>query len=247
MNEDETKLWEMYVRERSPEQRERLVLVYTDLVKRTVRRFVTGAGLDENVLESADLGQAGMMGLLDAIEKFDPTRGVKFETYALQRIHGAIQDQLRTIDWLPRSERKRRRLSEDVAQHLQSSGGDEKAVKNFVEQRSLSPEQYYSLARDPAHEGSEGFSRIGLEELDEIPAEGEVNPLDQTQRDETYNRLFAFVNGLPKRERLIITLHYYEGLKFITIAKVLKMSESRVSQIHATVIKQLREACADIS
>jgi RNA polymerase sigma factor for flagellar operon FliA len=245
MTAAENILWQSFLQEKTADRREHLVTSYTPLVRQIVRRFSQSTDDQEHVLDAGDLTQAGMMGLLDAIERFDPARGVKFETFAFTRIYGAIQDELRKIDWVPRSERKRLRTADEIFQHLNTSGGDEQEVQRFASERSLSTEDYYTLAGESTHDRTDPNTRPSQEALENMPGDGTESPFEQTQKDELYKRLYAAVTELPKRERLVVTLHYFEGIKFTAIAKVLKMSESRVSQIHASVIKQLRDVCAD--
>lgn len=238
-------MWEQFIREKSPDMREKLVASYSPLVRQIVRRFTHSTENQEQILDAGDLTQAGMMGLLNAIERFDPARGVRFETFAFTRIYGSIQDELRKIDWVPRSERRRLRRAEEVYQHLNTVGGDEREVTKYAAERSLSMDDYYQLAGESAYKRNDPNARPPRETLENLPGDGSESPFAQMQKDEVYQKLYEAVTGLPKRERLVVTLHYFEGVRFAVIAKALKMSESRVSQIHSSVIKKLREVCQD--
>jgi RNA polymerase sigma factor FliA len=238
------RLWVEYKRRHTPDARERLILHYAPLVKFVAGRV--GSGLPPNI-EQADLVSYGIFGLIDAIEKFDPSRGFKFETYAIARIKGAIIDELRSIDWVPRSVRAKARAIEQAYSKLEN-------------ELRRTPDDT-ELARDLGITDTElagWFSKIsfvGLVALDEIllasdqPGASTVgdmvidpshDPVAAFEVDETRYLLADAINRVPERERLVLTLYYYEGLTLSEIGVVLGVTESRVCQIHTKGILQLR-------
>lgn len=237
-------LWERFKETEDPEAREGLILHYASLVK-----FVAGrvrAGLPRNV-DSQDLVSYGTFGLIDAIDKFDLERGYKFETYAVNRIKGAILDELRALDWVPRSVRARAReiqrsLSE-LEHALQRSATDEE----LAEHMDMPLEQL----RDQLGE----LSNLGFVALDDLLNPGERDsgsigdlladpkahdPSGSFEKEETRYLLADAINRLPERDRLVVTLYYYEGLTLAEIGTVLAVTESRVCQIHTKAVMSLR-------
>jgi len=237
----------------TPDARERLILHYSPLVK-----FVAGrvaAGLPQNI-EQADLVSYGIFGLIDAIDKFDPARGFKFETYAISRIKGAIIDELRSIDWVPRSIRAKARAIERAYSKLEnelrrSPGDSEVAAELGVSEEELNT----TLSQ---------ISFVGLVALDELLAAGNSSgdkggsatvgdtiadrahdPVEAFETDEMKHLLADAINRMPDRERLVLTLYYYEGLTLAEIGSVLGVTESRVCQIHTKAILQLRARLAE--
>jgi RNA polymerase sigma factor for flagellar operon FliA len=244
-------LWDDYKRQGTRESRERLILHYSPLVK-----FVAGrvaAGLPQNI-EQSDLVSYGIFGLVDAIEKFDPGRGFKFETYAISRIKGAIIDELRSIDWVPRSVRARARSIERAYSKLEnelhrSPDDDEVAAE-------------LDMSRDDLDKALSQISLTGLVALDELLqassserggsatlgdtiADGAHDPVEAYEVDEMKHLLADAINRMPDRERLVLTLYYYEGLTLAEIGGILGVTESRVCQIHTKAILQLRGRLSD--
>ena len=238
------RLWDDYKRRGTPEARERLILHYSPLVKFVAGRV--GSGLPQNI-EQADLVSYGIFGLIDAIEKFDPGRGFKFETYAIARIKGAIIDELRSIDWVPRSVRAKARAIERAYSTLENElrrtpDDDELARELGISERELA-------------DWLSKISFVGLVALDEILLSGDVpgsstvgdmvedpahDPVAAFEVDEMKHLLADAINRAPDRERLVLTLYYYEGLTLSEIGAVLGVTESRVCQIHTKGILQLR-------
>jgi RNA polymerase sigma factor FliA len=238
-------LWGDYKQHRAPEARERLILHYAPLVK-----FVAGrvaSGLPQSV-DQADLVSYGIFGLIDAIEKFDPSRGFKFETYAIARIKGAIIDELRSIDWVPRSVRAKARAIERAYSKLENE------LRRTPDDAELARElgmDESELARTLSQ-----ISFVGLVALDEILAAGGErpglgmaggtavagahDPVEAFEVDEMKMLLADAINRVSDRERIVLTLYYYEGLTLAEIGDVLGVTESRVCQIHTKGILQLR-------
>jgi RNA polymerase sigma factor for flagellar operon FliA len=237
-------LWLDYKERRTADARERLILHYSPLVKFVAGRV--GSGLPQSV-EQADLVSYGIFGLIDAIEKFEPSRGFKFETYAIARIKGAIIDELRSIDWVPRSVRAKARAIERAYSKLE----------NDLRRTPDDPELARELGISEAELGDwlSQISFVGFVALDEILISGEqagASTVGDMVADSTHDPVAAFevdemrhlladaINRVPDRERLVLTLYYYEGLTLSEIGDVLGVTESRVCQIHTKGILQLR-------
>jgi RNA polymerase sigma factor for flagellar operon FliA len=240
------RLWGEYKADGTRDARERLIIHYSPLVK-----FVAGrvaAGLPQNI-EQADLVSYGIFGLIDAIDKFDPGRGFKFETYAISRIKGAIIDELRSIDWVPRSVRAKARSIERAFSKLENELRRNPDDAEVAAELGISePELAHVLSQ---------ISFTGLVALDELLAAGNSDrsgsttvgdtiadsahdPVEAFEVDEMKHLLADAINRMPDRERLVLTLYYYEGLTLAEIGDVLGVTESRVCQIHTKAILQLR-------
>jgi RNA polymerase sigma factor for flagellar operon FliA len=244
-------LWREYKADGPPEVRERLILHYSPLVK-----FVAGrvaAGLPQSI-EQSDLVSYGIFGLIDAIDKFDPGRGFKFETYAISRIKGAIIDELRSIDWVPRSVRAKARAVERAYSKLENE------LKRTPEDREVAAE--LGMTETELDTVLSQVSFTGLVALDELLAAGGSDrsgsstvmdtiadrahdPVEAFELDEMKHLLADAINRMPDRERLVLTLYYYEGLTLAEIGGVLGVTESRVCQIHTKAILQLRGRLQD--
>ena len=237
-------LWHDYKEGGTADARERLILHYSPLVK-----FVAGrvaAGLPQNI-EQADLVSYGIFGLIDAIDKFDPGRGFKFETYAISRIKGAIIDELRSIDWVPRSVRSKARSIERAYSKLEnellrtpeeSEVASELGVTEGELAQTLSQISFVGLvALDELLSASD---RGGNTTVGDTVADKVNDPVAAFEVDEMKHVLADAINRMPDRERLVLTLYYYEGLTLAEIGEVLGVTESRVCQIHTKAILQLR-------
>ena len=239
-------LWQRLKEESDGGAREALILQYSPLVK-----FVAGrvaAGLPRNV-DQSDLVSYGVFGLIDAIDKFEPERGFKFETYAINRIKGSILDGLRSLDWVPRSVRSRAREMErslsELEHRLQRTPSDEELAKHMgqeVESVRSTLAEISNLGLIALDEmiGPDAGSSLG----DFLPDVGGMSPEAAFQAEETRHMLGDAINRLPDRERLVITLYYFEGLTLAEIGEVLGVTESRVCQIHAKSVLSLRDRMA---
>jgi RNA polymerase sigma factor FliA len=231
-------LWQEYKSSGRRDLRDRLILHYSPLVK-----FVAGrvaVGLPQNV-EQSDLVSYGIFGLMDAIEKFDLTRGYKFETYAMSRIKGAIIDELRTIDWVPRSVRAKARAIERAYAKLEGELHRTPEEHEVVNELSMTREQFtQTLSQLSLVGGSDGGGEGGQSTLADTIADGTDDPVEAFEVQEIKQILAEAVEGMPERERLVLTLYYYEGLTLAEIGQVLGVTESRVCQIHTKGILQLR-------
>jgi RNA polymerase sigma factor for flagellar operon FliA len=239
-------LWREYKASGRRDVRDRLILHYSPLVK-----FVAGrvaVGLPQSV-EQSDLVSYGIFGLMDAIEKFDLARGYKFETYAMSRIKGAIIDELRTIDWVPRSVRAKARAIERAYAKLEGELHRTPEEHEVVAELSMSREQFASTLSQISLVGivpldellsSSGEGADGQSTLADTIADGTDDPVEAFEVQEIKEILADAIQGMPDRERLVLTLYYYEGLTLAEIGEVLGVTESRVCQIHTKGILQRR-------
>ena len=236
-------LWRQF--SESPEQavRDRLVLHYAPLVKYVAGRV--GTGLPTHV-DISDLVQSGIFGLVDAIEKFDPERGLRFETYAMQRIRGAILDDLRSQDWVPRAVRSRAR---EVERALERLGGrlhrtptdEELAVELEISLRDL--RELYGKLRLTSVVALEDLVAATKESgslVDVLPDDGAADPANVLVDEDNRRQLADAVAHLSERDRVIVSLYYFESLTLAEIGKVLGVTESRVSQLHTRAVLRLR-------
>ena len=246
-----TELWSAYKAEGAPDARERLIILYAPLVKYVAGRVA--ADLPQSI-EQSDLVSYGIFGLIDAIDKFDPGRGFKFETYAISRIKGAIIDELRSIDWVPRSVRAKARSIERAISKLENE------LKRSPEDAEVAAE--LDMTESELAGVLSQISFTGLVALDDLLAasgsdrptgttvadtisDGAHDPVQAFEVDEMKHLLADAINRMPDRERLVLTLYYYEGLTLAEIGDVLGVTESRVCQIHTKAILQLRGRMAE--
>ena len=244
---DETQsLWLEYRRTGDQRLRDRLVLTYAPLVKYVAGRL--GSGLPAHV-DEADLVSYGLLGLMGAIERYDPERDVKFETYAIARIKGQIIDELRAMDWVPRSVRSRARDIERAIAELESKLGraptdEEIAGKLGICEDELE-ESLSEIARSSIAALDElwtvsgsGGDQVAL--IDTIEDERAPDPQSSLSQTELREAVADSIARLPEREKLVVTLYYYEELTLREIGEVLGVTESRVSQLHTKAILRLR-------
>jgi RNA polymerase sigma factor for flagellar operon FliA len=243
-------LWRDFKRTGSPQLRERLILHYSPLVKYVAGRV--GVGLPSNV-EQADFVSYGIFGLIDAIEKFDPDRSIKFETYAMRRIRGAIIDELRALDWIPRSVRQKARAVEQAYATLGTKLSRTPSEGEVAEEMGISLEDLHAIFSQVSL-----VNVVALEDLLQVSAESGdrlslVDTLEDTRAEdpqaaaesrEMKHLLARAIGGLPEREKMVVTLYYFEGLTLAEIGQVLGVTESRVSQIHTKAVLQLRSKLA---
>lgn len=237
------RVWKEFKDTASKGARERLILHYAPLVKYVAGRL--GAGLPQSV-EQADLVSNGMFGLMDALDKYDPAREVKFETYAIPRIRGAIIDELRAMDWVPRSIRSKAREVDKAHTQLESKLGREPTDKEVARRLGVSMQELHevltqiSLVSVMALEesvGGEGESRSLMDTLADFAG---GDPGTGMEGQEMRGILSAAINALTEREKVVITLYYFEGLTLAEIGDILGVTESRVCQIHTKAVGALR-------
>jgi RNA polymerase sigma factor FliA len=244
---DETRtLWLEYRKTRDQAIRDRLILTYAPLVKYVAGRL--GSGLPAHV-DEGDLTSYGLLGLIGAIERYDPSRDVKFETYAIARIKGAIIDELRAMDWVPRSVRSRARDIERAIGELEAKLGrapndGEIAGKLGVSEDELaeslteiSRSSFAALDELWTVSGS-GGDQVAL--IDTIEDESAPDPQGSLSQIEMKEAIADAIARLPEREKLVVTLYYYEELTLREIGEVLSVTESRVSQLHTKAILRLK-------
>ncbi|MBT9258499.1 MAG: FliA/WhiG family RNA polymerase sigma factor [Clostridiales bacterium] len=240
-------LWEAYKGWQDEEAYEKLVERYLPLVKYVAGRLAMG--LPAHV-DMEDLYSYGVFGLLDALRKYDPSRGVKFETYAFTRIRGAILDGLRELDWVPSSLRQKARRLEQAYGALEARLGRPAEDREVAEALGMDEEALQQLLVD--------ISRVTVASLDDAAwnrdEEGEgdlplrdmvaddraADPFEEAYLRERQALLAQAIDRLPEKERLVIALYYYEGLTVTEIARVMKLSVSRVSQLHSKAVLRLR-------
>jgi RNA polymerase sigma factor FliA len=192
-------------------------------------------GLPPNI-EQADLVSYGIFGLIDAIEKYDLERGIKFETYAISRIKGAIIDELRAIDWIPRSVRFKAREVEKAYVALENRLHRSPTDAEVAQQLGITTDELLSV-------GSERGDRLSL--VDTLEDKGAEDPVAVFESQEMKGILAGAINRLGEREKIVITLYYYEGLTLAEIGQVLGVTESRVCQMHTKAVLQLRAKMQD--
>jgi RNA polymerase sigma factor for flagellar operon FliA len=242
-------LWLDFVRTRDKGIRDRLILTYAPLVKYVAGRL--GSGLPAHV-DEGDLVSYGLLGLISAIERYDPSRDIKFETYAIARIKGAIIDELRALDWVPRSVRSRAREIERAISELEAKTGIAPTDEQIAAKIGISVDELEESLAD--------ISRSSIAALDELwsvsgdgdqislmdTIEDESGPKPEAALDQTEMReaLADAIARLPEREKLVVTLYYYEELTLREIGEVLGVTESRVSQLHTKAILRLKARLA---
>jgi RNA polymerase sigma factor FliA len=238
-------LWSEYKRSGDRRARDQLIVRYSPLVK-----FVAGrvsAGLPQSI-EQADLVSYGMFGLIDAIEKFDTDRNIKFETYAITRIKGAIIDELRSIDWVPRSVRAKARAVEQTYASLEGSLGRAPTDAEVASALQISEADLQQIFGQISYIGivaldeviSGGGERGDSVTLGDSLADRGEGPMAAFEVEEMKQILAGAINRLGDREKIVLSLYYYENLTLAQIGQVLGVTESRVCQIHTKAVMQLR-------
>ena len=223
-----------------------LVLKHADLVKRIAYHLVSR--MPPNV-EVDDLIQSGMIGLLDAAKHYSATKGANFETYAGIRIRGAMLDEVRKSDWTPRSVHRNMREMADVVRKIENAKGQDASPTDIAEGLRISIEEYHKLVQDAASCRLFSFDQMGSSEDESSPGRSRTRraagPL-RSHRDCRLSRCAgSAINGLPEREKLVLSLYYDEDMNLREIGEVLEVSESRVCQIHGQALVRLRARLAE--
>ena len=243
-------LWREYRANKNPAIRDRLIVTYAPLVKYVAGRL--GSGLPAHV-DDEDLVSYGLLGLIGAIERYEPDRDVKFETYAIARIRGAIIDELRALDWVPRSVRSRARDIERAIGELEGKLGrvptdEEIAGKLGITTEDLD-ESLSEISRSSIAAldelwtiGGSGGDQVAL--IDTIEDTEAPDPQGSLSQTELREAIADAIARLPEREKLVVTLYYYEELTLREIGEVLGVTESRVSQLHTKAILRLKARLA---
>jgi RNA polymerase sigma factor for flagellar operon FliA len=229
-------------------EQERVLLEHLPIVRFLARRI--HERLPQHV-DIEDLVSAGVVGLMDAFTKFDPAKKVQFRSYAQFRIRGAILDSLRTLDWSPRELRRKGRAVEEAIRVLTARLGHAPNEGEVAEEMTLSLDEYQQLLGDlkGLEIGTLNMERnedSGEEELAYVPGRPEEDPLFRCLRGELEERLAEAIQNLPDRERLVMSLYYYEEMTMREIGLAMGVVESRVSQVHASAVVHLRSALKDL-
>ena len=239
-------LWRRYKETGDRRAREQLVLAFSPLVKYVAGRMSTG--LPAHVEES-DLISYGLLGLISAIERFDPSREIKFETFAVARIKGSIIDELRSLDWVPRSVRAKAREIEAAQTKLEHELGRVPSDEEVATKLEMSLEDFQEsllqisnstvVALDELWTVSDASGdQVSL--LDTIQDPNAIDPAQEMDASEMKDRLAEAIARLPEREKLVVALYYYENLTLREIGEVLGVTESRVSQLHTKAVLRLK-------
>ena len=239
---DTDKLWAEYRKKPTQEIREQLILAYAQLVKLVAGRMSMYLG--HNV-EFDDLVSYGIFGLIDAIDKFDVEKNVKFETYASLRIRGAILDQIRKLDWIPRTVRQRQRMIDDAVKKVEMRTGKNASDEELARELSISEEEllnWQSQLNITNVVSLNEFEETGPEPvMDATNNSHFAQPEDVVEEEELKTKLAESLEVLTEKERRVIELYYYEEMTLKEISRILEVSESRVSQLHTKAILKMKK------
>jgi RNA polymerase sigma factor for flagellar operon FliA len=237
-------VWTEYRETGSREVRERIILDCMPLVKYVVGKFAASA---PRQYDREELIQSGIFGLIDAIERYDPEKGTKFETYAILRIRGAVLDELRSRDWVPRSKRRMAREVQAKTCELKSRDGRVPTVADLAEAMNVSQKEMEEtlqdisfvsfVSLDQPRAKSEGDKDGSIRDLLEA---GNSDPTAHMEVEEKVKALSRAITELPEQERIIITLYYYENMRLKDIGKLYGVSESRICQVHGRALVLLK-------
>ncbi len=241
MSDEKKQLWEAYVKMPTMELREKIILEYAGLVKIVAGRLSMYLGY---TVEYDDLVGYGIFGLIDAIDKFDYNKGVKFETYATLRIRGAILDQIRKMDWLPRTIRQKQKKIEQALQKI-SLSGREASMQELAEELGISLDELDDWQNQTQMNTIMSLDEY-LEQGTEIRMNSETNthfeqPEKLMEQEEMKKMLMQALDGLTENEKRVITLYYYEEMTLKEISMILEVSESRISQLHTKALKKMKK------
>jgi len=242
---DETgrkRLWDDYKRTGSSEIREKIILEYAPLVKLVAGRLSMYLGYN---VEYDDLVSYGIFGLIDAIDKFDMLKDVKFETYASLRIRGAILDQIRKMDWIPRTVRQRQRQIDTAIHEIESATGKAATDEEVAKKLGITDEEYLNWQSQMKVTGVvslEEFTEAGSEiPSDRFGTSHIEGPEEALEKSELKQMLAQALEMLTEKEQKVVLLYYYEDLTLKEISNILEVSESRVSQLHTKALQKLKK------
>ncbi len=237
------KLWEEYAKAKSPEVREKIILEYAPLVKVVAGRLSMYLGYN---VEYEDLVSYGIFGLIDAIDKFDFLKDVKFETYASLRIRGAILDQIRKMDWIPRTIRQKQKKIDAVIREIEARYGRSATDEEISAGLGITGQEYLDWQSQMKITNVVSLNEF-LEQGSEVPNEAAQSksvqfdsPEEVLERDELKKMLAESLELLTEKERKVIVLYYYEDLTLKEISNILGVSESRISQLHTRALQKMR-------
>lgn len=247
MNEaQKAKLWSDYARTKSSEIREQLILEYAPLVKLVAGRLSMYLGYN---VEYEDLCSYGIFGLIDAIDKFDSMKDVKFETYASLRIRGSILDQIRKMDWIPRTIRQRQRQIDSIMKEIENTKGRPATDEEIAQGLGVSLDEYADMQSQMKVTGVVSLNEF-METGAEVPAEQSTQyryetPEEVLDKTELKQKLAEALATLTEKEQTVVTLYYFEELTLKEIANVLEVSESRVSQLHSKALVKMKKVMGE--
>lgn len=237
------KLWEMYQANRTSELREQIILEYSPLVKVVAGRLSIYLGYN---VEYEDLVSYGIFGLIDAIDKFDTDKEVKFETYASLRIRGAILDQIRKMDWIPRTVRQKQKKIDEAIKKIEMETGKTALEQDIAQELGLSGEElseWQSQLKITNVVSLNEFMEQGSEPVMDARNNSHfIQPEERVQETELKEKLNEAIKQLTEKERKVILLYYYEDLTLKEISKILTVSESRVSQLHTKALAKMQKS-----
>lgn len=242
MNEQSLKkLWETYADTKDSGIKEQLIIEYSQVVKYVAGRLSMYLGSN---VEFDDLVGYGVFGLIDAIDKFDLEKGIKFETYASLRIRGAILDNIRKMDWIPRSVRKKQKSIEAAHQKLESQLDHYVEDEDMAEELGITVDDYYKWQNQTKAltlTSLEDYVEKGGEtKMEHIGRSRFVLPEASIEKEELKQMLIKAIESLTEKERKVITLYYYEELTLKEISHIMEVSESRISQLHTKALGKMR-------
>ena len=250
-DKSEEELWIEFKKTKSPQLRDKFIRQYMPLVKYVAGKVSVGM---PGSVDFDDLVGYGQFGLLDAINKFDPDKNVKFKTYAVTRIRGAIFDELRTLDWVPRSVRQKSREIEDTIVQLESKLGRPASDSEVAGAMGLSEDEYHQtilkvsgtsvLSLNDVWYSGEDSEHVSIGDCIESPSS--LNPDVIVEREEIRRVIIEAINELPEKEKMVLVLYYHEDMTFKEIGQVLEVSESRVSQLHTKANLRLRAKLTNV-
>lgn len=238
------KLWAEYGKTKDSEIREKLILEYAPLVKLVAGRLSMYLGYN---VEYEDLVSYGIFGLIDAIDKYDSMKEVKFETYASLRIRGAILDQIRKMDWIPRTIRQKQKKIDAVIKEIELTTGHSASDEEIAAGLGISSDEYLEWQSQMKITNVVSLNEY-MDQGSEVPAEGNRHttarfdsPEENIEKEELKQVLEQTMQLLTEKERKVILLYYYEDLTLKEISSVLEVSESRISQLHTRALQKMKE------
>lgn len=242
------KLWTEYDKSRTPELREKIILEYASLVKLVAGRLSMYLGYN---VEYDDLVSYGIFGLIDAIDKYDYAKEVKFETYASLRIRGAILDQIRKMDWIPRTIRQKQKRIDAVCKDIETRLGRSATDEEIASELGISDDEYLEWQSQMKITNVVSLNEY-MEQGAEVPAEGNQfttarfdSPEENIEKEELKKVLEESLEQLTEKEKKVILLYYYEDLTLKEISNVLEVSESRISQLHTRALQKMKTKMGD--
>ena len=242
------KLWTEYDKSRTPELREKIILEYAPLVKLVAGRLSMYLGYN---VEYDDLVSYGIFGLIDAIDKYDYAKEVKFETYASLRIRGAILDQIRKMDWIPRTIRQKQKRIDAVCKDIETRLGRSATDEEIASELGISDDEYLEWQSQMKITNVVSLNEY-MEQGAEVPAEGNQfttarfdSPEEKIEKEELKKVLEESLEQLTEKEKKVILLYYYEDLTLKEISNVLEVSESRISQLHTRALQKMKTKMGD--